>query len=103
MGWIWDHDRAGYDGWGGHSYTSHAEFGNELSRIAGRQDWAALSILFDRHTGDPFDVPNQQAGRIAEALTALAPHMTPAWAPRTREIAAAARAAHRAGAVWHWG
>jgi len=102
MGWTWDHDRHGYDGWGGRSYTSHSELGDELRRLAGRSDWAALAPLFDRGTGDPHDVPNQQAGRIADALTNLAPLVAPTWTQAVRELAAAARSAHRAGAVWHW-
>ncbi|MGC0317292.1 hypothetical protein [Kitasatospora acidiphila] len=102
MGWTWDHDRTGYEGRGGRSYTSHSELGDELRRTAGRADWAAIAPLFNRGTGDPFTVPPTQAGRIADALTALAPLVSSTWTAPVRELAAAARAAHRAGAVWQW-
>lgn len=103
MGWNWDHDRTGYDGdRGGRSYSSHAELGEELRRVVDGQEWTYLAVLFNRGSGDRFRVPPAMAGRIADALTNAAPLVTPAWAGPVRDLAAAARSAHGAGAVWHW-
>lgn len=104
MGWTWNHAPAGtgHDGHGDRSYTAHGELGDELRGLADRTQWVALAVLFGRVSGDPFDVLPEHAGRIAEALTQLAPFVSGTWTAPVRQLAAAARGAHRAGAVWHW-
>lgn len=98
MGWSWDHDKTRAT----RSYNAHAELGQHLKSIAPGWAWTTISALFTRASGDQFDIQPQQAARMAEALTALAPLAVPDWQHAIRDLAASAREAARMGAVWHW-
>lgn len=98
MGWSWDHNQVG----GTRSYSAHAELGQHLSQIAPRGDWAAIRSLFDRCSGDPHDVPPDQARRMAVAFKSLAPLANSTWRTVCYELGAAAAEAGRTNSVWHW-
>lgn len=98
MGWSWDHNQTG----GTRSYGTHAELGEHLCRIATRREWEAISLLFNRGGGDPFDVPPEQARRMGEAFKTLAPLADRSWRPACYELGAAAAEAGRTNSVWHW-
>jgi len=98
MGWNWDHAT----GNNSRSYTAHDELGAAIRSIAPRQDWNAVQSLFGRGSGDPFDIPTSVANRMATAFKAIAPLVGPTWTAACRDLGAAAGAAARAGAVWHW-
>jgi hypothetical protein len=98
MAWSWDHGQAG----GMRSYAAHAELGEHLASVAPRRDWAAISSLFNRGSGDPHDVQPDLARRMGEAFKSLAPLADPGWRGACYELGAAAAAAGRANSVWHW-
>jgi hypothetical protein len=98
MGWSWNHNQTG----GTRSYSAHSDLGDRLKGIAPRRDWDAISSLFDRGSGDEFDVPPGQAARMAEAFKALAPLVDPQWRKACYELCAASAEAARTRSVWHW-
>lgn len=102
MGWSWDHDRTGRDGWGTRSYGAHSELGEHLRAIAPAPAWGIVQPLWERRSDERFDIQAAQAGRMAEALQALAPLAPSTWQQAVYDLAASAREAARMGAVWHW-
>ena len=68
MSWSWGSGRVPE-----RSYSAHHNLGEHLKRIAPRADWQAISPLFDRGAGDPFDIPPGDAARMAAAFRTLAP------------------------------
>jgi hypothetical protein len=98
MGWSWPSRHTT----GTRSYGAHAELGDHLRKIAPRQDWQAISVLFNRGAGDPFELPPHQAADIARAFTALAPLASPTWARACYDLAASAGEAARNNSTWSW-
>ncbi|MFG3051876.1 hypothetical protein ACGFZP_13125 [Kitasatospora sp. NPDC048239] len=98
MGWSWDHNQTG----GTRSYSAHTELGEYLKQIAPRSDWAAISPLFNRGSGDTFDIQPDQAARMGAAFKALTPFASPTWQQACYELGAAAAEAARTRSVWHW-
>jgi hypothetical protein len=84
------------------SYTNHHDLGQHLASIAPRADWQAIRPLFDRRTGDPFDVPSDIAAAMGRAFKAIAPLANPTWQTACLELGNAAAEAARNNAVWHW-
>lgn len=96
MAWNWDSSRIP-----NRSYSAHHDLGQHLARIAPRQDWQAISVLFDRPSGDPFDIPPQQAAQMATAFKSLAP-LAGEWSRACHDLAATANNAARNNVNWHW-
>lgn len=70
-----------------------------------RADMNAMKAVFDRQSGDPFDIQPQQAGRIGAALHQAADGLKMwdrGWAQMARQIGDSALLAAKLGEPWRW-
>lgn len=94
-----------------HGGTRYAYSGLSLGQLeeklrkVRKADWATLGLIFDRHSGDPFDIPPRQAESVGQALLNAADAMKlwdRGWAGRARQIGESALLAARLGEPWRW-
>lgn len=101
MGWYISHGGTKH----GYSYTSVADLGEKLQRVAGRSEWPTLAPLFAPRSGDPFELEPWQAEAIGASLHRAASALKiwdRTWATMARQIADSALRAAKAGEYWRW-
>ena len=103
MGWNVSHGTNQY-GEVRRSYTTMSNLAQHLAHALPARDWASISYLFNRGSGDPFTVPAAEAGRVGNVLHKAAKHraMNPEWGQLATELGEAAQRAARAGQTWKW-
>lgn len=98
MGWNISHGGTKY----GYSYSGMAELAQRCSGILTRQDWAHVSAVMGRRSGDPFKVQPKQAAKAGGALLLAANHLPADWAQMARQIGQSALRAAQAKQPWEW-
>lgn len=86
------------------SYTTVSNLAQHLAHVLPAGEWAQLTPIFQRRTGDPFTVTPRDAASAARLLRKAAGdwRMPPDWADLARRIADAADKAAAAGRPWRW-
>lgn len=94
-----------------HGGTRYSYSGLSLDQLADKLrrlrkvDWATLGLIFDRHSGDPFNIQPKQAEQIGQALLDAADAMKiwdRGWAGMARQIGESALRAARSNEKWEW-
>lgn len=103
MGWNISHGTNQY-GQVRRSYTSMSNLAQHLAHVLSAREWASISYLFNRGSGDPFNVPTAEASRVGNLLHKAAKHrsMNSEWGQLATELGDAAHRAARAGQNWEW-
>ncbi|MFC8273772.1 hypothetical protein ACFUJR_14865 [Streptomyces sp. NPDC057271] len=98
MGWNISHGGTKY----GYSYSGMAELARRCSGILTRQDWAHVSAVMGRRSGDPFKVQPEQAQKVGDALLLAAGYLPDDWAAMAQQIGQSAIRAAKARESWEW-
>lgn len=103
MGWNISHGSNAY-GEERRSYGTVSNLATQLAHVLPASDWNSIRHLFNRGSGDPFDVPAHEAAGIARVLRkAASSRLMPAeWETEARLFADAAGRAANSGQPWRW-
>lgn len=98
MGWYISHGGTKH----GYSYSSVADLGDELWALARWTEWRRIKVIFNRRSGDPFDISPTSAVQIGEALLKVADRLDAEWAQMARQIGNSAIRAASRREPWRW-